>query len=71
LHGVLERLTLLQQAKGKEGEWKGFQERIKGPLDRLELVFKASESGKLDDLTAAMRIATKELNDSLKMPPAR
>lgn len=72
LHGVVERLTLLQQAKGKEAELKEFQERIKGPLDRLELVFKASESGKLDDLSEAMRVATKEINDAFKpLPPKK
>lgn len=71
LHGIVERLTLLQQAKGKEEELKNFQERIKTPLARLDLVFKASESGKLDDLSAAMRDATKELNDALRLPPAK
>jgi|GEM_PF-4920644 len=71
LHGVLERLTLLSQAKDKEAELKEFQERIKGPLDRLELVFKASESGKLDDLSEAMRVATKEINQALILPPPK
>ncbi len=66
LHGVVERLTLLQQAKGKEAELKEFQDRIKGPLDRLELVFKATESGKLDDLSAAMRVATKGIDEAFR-----
>lgn len=71
LHGVVERLTLLQQAKGKEVELMEFQARIKGPLKRLDLVFKASETGKLDDLTAAMQVATKEINETLKVIPQK
>ncbi len=62
LHGVVERLTLLSQAKDKEAELKEYQERIKEPLERLSLVFKASETGKLDDLSEAMKVATKEIN---------
>jgi hypothetical protein len=71
LHGVVERLSLLQQTKGKEAELKDFQERIKGPLGRLSLVFKASETGKLDDLTAAMQVATREINDVLRAQPQK
>jgi hypothetical protein len=71
LHGVLERLTLLQKDKGKETELKEFQDRINGPLTRLDRVFKASETGKLDDLTEAMRIATKEITDALKPTPMK
>lgn len=64
LHGAKE---MLATAKGEE--LAALQARLKGPLDRLEVMFAAAESGKLDDLTKAMHVAAKEINDALKPPP--
>jgi hypothetical protein len=35
-------------------------------LSRLDALFKAAESGRLDELTKAMRVATNEINQALK-----
>lgn len=61
LFGIREKLATL-----KDDELKAFQEKVKGPLSRLDLVFESAESGKLDDLTRAMQKASKEFSEALK-----
>jgi hypothetical protein len=61
LHGVREML-----ATRKGEELKALQERLSGPLSRLDAVFEAAETGQLDNLTKAMRTAADEINDALK-----
>ncbi len=61
LHGVREKLRTLTG-----DDLKAFQEKIKGPLERLDAVFKSADSGKLDDLTKAMHAANKEIAAALK-----
>ena len=61
LHGARE---MLGTRKGEE--LKALQEKLKGPLARLDAVFEAAEAGQLDNLTKAMRTATTEINEALK-----
>lgn len=61
LHGAREML-----AAKKGDELKSLQEKLKGPLARLTALDEAAETGQLDNLTKAMRIATTEINDALK-----
>ena len=63
LHGAREMLSTL---KGEE--LAALQERLKGPLSRMNLVFEAAETGQLDSLTNAMKTATQEINAALKKP---
>ncbi|MBM3981445.1 MAG: hypothetical protein FJ304_14395 [Planctomycetes bacterium] len=59
LHGAREKLQTL-----KGDDLTRFQEKLKGPLSRMNLVFESTESGKLDDLTKAMMAASKELAEA-------
>lgn len=61
LHGARELLATLQGE-----ELKALRERLQGPLARLDAVFKAAETGQLDNLTAAMRTAANDINEALK-----
>lgn len=61
LHGTREML-----ATRKGEELKSLQEKLKGPLSRMDVVFNAAEAGRLDDLTKAMQAASKEINEALK-----
>ncbi|MBL8792820.1 MAG: hypothetical protein JNM56_02850 [Planctomycetia bacterium] len=61
LLGVREKLATL---KGDELE--AFRVKLKDPLARLEAVFKAAETEKLEVLTKAMLDASKDLNDAMK-----
>jgi hypothetical protein len=61
LHGAREYLAALE---GEER--KALQERLRGPLSRVDAVFAAAETGKLDALTAAMREASAEIDAVLK-----
>jgi hypothetical protein len=61
LHGAREML-----ATRKGEELKALQEKLQGPLSRLDALFKAAETGRLDELTKAMRVATNEINGALK-----
>lgn len=63
LHGAREMLATL---KGED--LAALQERLKGPLSRMNLVFEAAETGQLDQLTQAMKAATLEINAALKKP---
>ncbi len=61
LFGAREKLATL---KGEE--LTALQERLKGPLARLDAVFKAAETERLDELTKAMLASSKEINEALK-----
>jgi hypothetical protein len=61
LHGAREKLATL-----KGDELKALQEKLKGPLSRMDAVFKSAESGQLKDLTDAMMKSSKEINEALK-----
>ncbi len=61
LHGAREKLQTL-----KGDDLAKFQEKLKTPLSRMNLVFESAESGKLDDLTKAMMAASKELAEAHK-----
>lgn len=61
LHGAREKLQTL-----KGDDLTRFQEKLKTPLSRMNLVFESTESGKLDDLTKAMMAASKELAEAHK-----
>lgn len=61
LFGVREKLATL---KGEELE--AFREKLKDPLSRLDAVFKAAETERLEELTKAMLAASKEINEALK-----
>lgn len=61
LNATREKLRAL-----KDGELTAFQAKLKEPLARLELVFKAAEAGQLDNLTKAMLAASKDFNEALK-----
>lgn len=60
LHNVHAKLSTLQ-----EPELKAFQEKIEGPLARLDALSKAADTEQLGNLTNAMKAATKEINDVL------
>jgi len=61
LFGVRERLATLQGA-----ELNSFREQLKAPLARISTVFAAAETGKLDELTKAMKTVGDEINAVLK-----
>lgn len=61
LHGAREMLATL---KGEE--LTALQGKLKGPLSRLDVVVQAAESGRLDDLSKAMKAASVEINAALK-----
>lgn len=61
LHGIREKLQTL---KGEE--LAAFQAKVKDPLSRLDAVFESTKRGKLDDLSEAMKVATKELTGAMK-----
>lgn len=62
--GLLGARERLATAKGED--LKVLQEKLKGPLSRLDAVFKAAETEKLEELTKAMATASKEINEALK-----
>lgn len=47
-------------------ELKTLQDKLQGPIARLDAVFAAADTGVLDNLTKAMTAATKEINEALK-----
>jgi len=61
LNAAREKLRTLQGE-----ELTAFQEKLKEPLTRMELVFKAAETENLDELAKAMLTASKEFNEALK-----
>jgi hypothetical protein len=61
LHGAREMLNTL-----KGDDLVALQEKLKTPLQNMDAIFKAADTGKLDELTKAMRTATAEINAALK-----
>jgi len=61
LHGARELLTTRQG-----DELTSLQAKLKGPLGRIDAVFAAAETGKLDELSKAMKDASVEINEALK-----
>ncbi len=59
--GAREKLLTL-----KGDELTALQEKLNGPLARMDAVFQAAETGQLDNLTKAMAAASKEINEALK-----
>lgn len=63
-NGLLGAREMLRTKQGDE--LKALQEKLRGPIARLDAVFAAGESGQLDRLTKAMLDASKEINEALK-----
>ena len=56
-----------EKLRTKQGlELNALQEKLKGPLSRLDAVFQAAETEKLGELTNAMMNASKEFAEALK-----
>src|SRR5262245_61946114 len=62
--GLLGAREMLRTKKGEE--LKALQEKLKGPIARLDAIFAAAETGQIDNLTKAMLAASKEINQALK-----
>jgi hypothetical protein len=45
---------------------KALQDKLQGPISRLDAVFAAADTGVIENLTKAMTAASKELNEALK-----
>ena len=63
-NGLLGAREMLRTKKGEE--LRALQEKLRGPIARLDAVFAAAETGILDNLTKAMAVASKEINEALK-----
>lgn len=61
LWGVREKLATL-----KDDELKAFQEKVKAPLARVDELFQAAETEKLEELTKAMLAVSKDIDAALK-----
>ena len=42
------------------------QDKLRGPIERIDALFEAADTGVIDNLTKAMTAASKEINDALK-----
>ena len=62
--GLLGAREMLRARKGDE--LATLQDKLRGPIDRLDAVFAAAETGQIDNLTKAMLAASKEINAALK-----
>lgn len=62
--GLLGAREMLRTKKGDE--LKALQDRLQGPISRLDAVFAAADTGVIDNLTKAMTSASKEINEALK-----
>lgn len=62
LQGAREKLRTLQGV-----ELKVLQNKLQSPLERMQAVFDAAETEKLDNLTKAMFVSGKEINEALKV----
>lgn len=63
-NGLLGAREMLRTKQGDE--LKSLQEKLRGPIDRLDAVFAAAETGQIDNLTKAMLASSKEINEALK-----
>ena len=62
--GLLGAREMLRTKKGDE--LKKLQDKLHGPITRLDAVFAAAETGQIENLTKAMLVAGKEINEALK-----
>jgi len=62
--GLLGAREMLRTKQGEE--LKALQEKLRGPIDRLDAVFAAADTGRIENLTQAMLEASKEINAALK-----
>jgi hypothetical protein len=62
--GLLGAREMLRAKKGDD--LKMLQDKLRGPIARIDAVFAAAETGQINDLTKAMSAASKEINDALK-----
>jgi len=62
--GLLGTREMLRTKKGDE--LTSLQDKLRGPIGRLDAVFAAAETGQIENLTKAMLAASKEINDALK-----
>lgn len=63
-NGLLGAREMLRTKKGDE--LRALQDKLQGPVTRLDAVFAAADAGVLDDLTKAMLAASKEINEALR-----
>lgn len=63
-NGLLGAREMLRTKKGDE--LKALQDRLQGPIARLDALFAAADTGVIDNLTKAMTAASKEINEALK-----
>lgn len=63
-NGLLGAREMLRTKKGDE--LKSLQERLQGPIARMDAVFAAADTGNIDNLTKAMLVASKDINEALK-----
>jgi hypothetical protein len=63
-HGLLGAREMLATKKGEE--LKALQAKLSDPIARLVAVFAAAETGVIENLTKAMLVASKEINEALK-----
>ncbi len=62
--GLLGAREMLRTKKGKDLQ--ALQAKLQGPISRLDAVFAAAETGVIANLTKAMTVASKEINEALK-----
>lgn len=65
MHGAREMLATL-----KGDELAALQQRLAGPIARVDALFTAAETGELGKLTEAMSKSAKEIDAALRPPPA-
>jgi len=62
--GLLGAREMLRTRQGDELQ--ALQDKLQGPISRLDAVFAAADTGVIDNLTKAMTAASKEINEALK-----
>lgn len=62
--GLLGAREMLRTKQGDD--LKSLQQRLQGPIARLDAVFAAADTGVIVELTKAMTVASKEINEALK-----
>jgi hypothetical protein len=67
--GLLGMREMLAKREGAELE--KAKAKFAGPIERLDLVFAAAETGQLDELTKAMRTASEEMNAAIREANAK
>lgn len=63
-NGLLGAREMLRTKQGDE--LKALQDKLQGPISRLDVVFAAADTGVIDNLTKAMTAASQEINEALK-----